>query len=166
MKKVQRKARRGGVAAGARARPQEILRAHLEKHGLRRSRVRDAVADTFFATPGHVSVEELTGRVRRRDPGIGHTTVYRTLRLLAECGLAEPHDFGDGMTRYDPVREAGHHDHLVCTACGTIVEFENPEIEELQGEVARRHRFVTENHKLELYGRCARCRGGRPGGST
>jgi len=161
--KDDRKARRGVNGALA-SRAQQVLGAHLASHGLRRSSVRDVVVTTFLGAPGHVSVDELTGRVRARDKGIGHATVYRTLRLLTECGLAEAHDFGDGVTRYESVREAGHHDHLVCTGCGTVVEFENPEIEELQEEVARRHRFATETHKLELYGRCAQCLAGRPGG--
>jgi len=144
---------------------QEVLAAQLAERGLHRSRVRDAVVATFLAVPGHVSVDELTGRVRERDGGIGHATVYRTLRLLAECGLAEAHDFGDGVTRYEAVREKGHHDHLVCTGCGAIAEFENPEIEALQREVARSHGFATETHKLELYGRCAGCRSARRKGT-
>lgn len=150
----------------ARAAPaQDTLLAKLARRGLRRSRTRDAVAATFLAVPGHVSVDDLWSRVRERNGGIGHATVYRTLRLLAECGLAEAHDFGDGVTRYEPVRDAGHHDHLVCTGCGAIVEFENPEIESLQREVAKSHRFTTDTHKLELYGRCARCRAGHRRGN-
>jgi len=150
---------RGALAA------REALAAHVLRLGLRRSRTRDAVVATFFAAPRHVSVEELSDRVRETDGGIGHATVYRTLRLLAECGLAEAHDFGDGVTRYEPVRGKSHHDHLVCTGCGAIVEFENLQIEALQREVARSHRFVADTHKLELYGRCARCRAGRRGGN-
>ena len=140
---------------------QQVLGAHLAERGLHRSRVRDAVVAAFLAAPGHVSVDELTGQVREREAGIGHATVYRTLRLLAECGLAEAHNFGDGVTRYEAVRGKGHHDHLVCTGCGAIVEFENPEIEALQQEVARSHGFATETHKLELYGRCQGCRSAR-----
>lgn len=160
MKKADRKARGRGVTGASAGRAQEVLRAHLARKGLRRSRIRDAVVAMFLAAPRHVSVEELTGQICERDKRIGHATVYRTLRLLAECGLAEAHDFGDGVTRYEPIRETGHHDHLVCTACGTIEEFENLEIEELQRQVAQHHCFVTESHRFELYGRCAKCRAG------
>ncbi len=156
-----------GTKAKRRARTapvQEALLAHMKRRGLRRSRTRDAVVATFLAVPGHVSVDELSDRVRESDSGIGHATVYRALRLLAECGLAEAHDFGDGVTRYEPVRKNCHHDHLVCTSCGAILEFENPEIEALQREVATSHRFTTETHKLELYGVCARCRTAGRGG--
>jgi len=161
--KTNRKATGRSINGALASRVQEVLGAHLARHGLRRSSVRDVVVTTFLAAPRHVSVDELTGQVRERDEGIGHATVYRTLRLLTECGLAERHDFGDGVTRYEPVRGTGHHDHLVCTGCGAIAEFENPEIDDLQQEVARSHRFVTETHKLELYGRCAKCRSGRRG---
>jgi Fur family ferric uptake transcriptional regulator len=132
-----------------------LLDAHLERSGLRHSGVRDLVVEAFLAAREHVSVEELTRRVRRR--GIGQATVYRTLKLLSDCGLAAPRQFGDGVTRYEPVAERAHHDHLICTSCGTIVEFENPRIEALQLAVAREHGFTVESHKLELYGRCAAC---------
>jgi Fur family transcriptional regulator, ferric uptake regulator len=140
-----------------------VLLGHLARRGLRRSGAREIVAETFLAARDHVSVDELTARVRRRDAGIGQATVYRTLKLLAECGLAAARHFGDGLTRYEPVLEEGHHDHLICTGCGAIVEFENPEIEQLQLGVARRHGFAVDSHRLEIYGRCARCRPGTAG---
>jgi Fur family ferric uptake transcriptional regulator len=133
------------------------LAARLARAGLRHSRPRDAVVDTFLGAPGHVSVEELTALVRRRAPAVGHTTVYRTMRLLAAHGLATAHDFGDGPTRYEPALRRAHHDHLICTACGAILEFEDRGIEELQETVARRHGFEVSSHRMELHGRCATC---------
>ncbi|HET7824204.1 MAG TPA: transcriptional repressor [Anaeromyxobacter sp.] len=137
------------------------VRDHVARNGLRRSATRDLVVETFLASADHASVEELTARVRARDPAVGQATVYRTLRLLQECGVAAARRFGDGATRFEPVLARPHHDHLICTACGDILEFENPEIEALQLEVARRHGFTTEAHRMELYGRCARCRRAR-----
>jgi Fur family transcriptional regulator, ferric uptake regulator len=143
------------------------LAAHLARAGLIRSRVRDTVVDAFLATPGHVSVEELTAIVRRRSPAVGYSTVYRTMKLLAECGVAAPHDFGGGPTRYERALEKVHHDHLICTECGAILEFEDREIEELQEAVAKRHGFEVASHKTELYGRCAACVAhGRRDGAT
>lgn len=133
------------------------LAAHLSRAGLKHSRARDAVVDAFLATPGHVSVEELTEIVRRRAPGVGHTTVYRALRLLTDCGLAAARQFGDGQARYERVQEGAHHDHLICTGCGAILEFEDPDIEDLQDAVARRHGFQVTSHRMELYGWCAAC---------
>ena len=103
------------------------------------------------------SIEELLAKVRERDPRVGYATVYRTLKLLAECGVANERRFGDGLTRYELADDATHHDHLICLDCGDIVEFEEPRVEELQDKVARRHGFVLRSHKHELYGICPRC---------
>ena len=109
---------------------------------------------------GHVPVESLVEAVRRDEPGVSVATVYRTMKLLAECGLAVPRQFDGEQVRYEPATGRPHHDHLICTACGEIVEFANERIEALQARVAERHGFQVETHKLELYGRCARCRRG------
>lgn len=147
---------------GARAvSPSEALCAYIAEKGLKHSRQRDRIADTFFAMGGHVSVEELVARVRRIDPRVSVATVYRTMKLLSDCGLAVPRHFGGGQTRYEASAGRAHHDHMICTRCGEIVEFANERIESLQEVVARRHGFEVEMHKLELYGRCARCRAGR-----
>jgi len=130
---------------------------HAARAGLNHSRARDAVIDTFLATPGHVSAEELTALVRGRAPGIGQTTVYRALKLLVDCGVAATRQFGGGQTRYERVVEGEHHDHLVCLECGAILEFEDEGIEALQEAVARRHGFEVAHHRLELYGRCRAC---------
>lgn len=114
---------------------------------------------------GHVTVEELVARVRKDDPRVSLATVYRTMKLLAECGLASARQFGDGQqTRYEAAAGREHHDHLICRVCGEIVEFSNDRIEALQDVVAKRHGFEVESHKLELYGRCAQCRRSQRGG--
>jgi Fur family transcriptional regulator, ferric uptake regulator len=152
----------GGSPSGTRGgatSPVEVLGAYIADRGLKHSRQRDRIAETFLSMGGHVSVEEVVERVRRIDPRISVATVYRTMKLLAECGLAVQRQFGGGQTRYEAAAGRAHHDHLICTSCGDIVEFSNERIETLQALVARRHGFEVENHKLELYGRCARCRG-------
>lgn len=139
--------------------PHDVLAAHMRRRRLKRSRQRDAVVEVFLATAGHVSVEELSALVRSHDATVGQTTVYRALNLLVDCGLAIPHHFGDGQTRFERAQPGGHHDHLICTRCGAIEEFEDPEIERLQAAAARRHGFVLEGHVFELHGRCRACRG-------
>src|SRR5512140_3512760 len=79
----------------------EILAAHVRREGLKQSRQRNTVLEVFLQTTGHLSVDEITARVRARDPEIGQTTVYRTMKLLADCGLATPQRFGDRETRYE-----------------------------------------------------------------
>ena len=96
-------------------------------------------------------------RLRSKHPSIGYATVYRTLKLFNECGIAEERNFGDGQARYEPCAGDAHHDHLVCTACGAIIEFEDTRIEELQQKVAEEQGFTIVSHRLELYGLCAQC---------
>jgi Fur family ferric uptake transcriptional regulator len=136
----------------------EKLDAYMERHGLRSTSQRRVVTDVFFRSSGHLSIEELLVLVRERDPKIGYATVYRTLKLLKESGLAYERHFGDGVSRYEIAVEDEHHDHLICMECGTIVEFENDEIERLQEELAARHGFKLKRHVHELYGICAACR--------
>jgi Fur family ferric uptake transcriptional regulator len=131
----------------------------LQGRGLRLTGQRRAIADIFFKAEGHHSAEEIARLVRERHPGIGPATVYRTLRLLREAGLATGMDTGDGLARYESPLRRAHHDHLVCRTCGRIVEFENDRIEQLQQLVAERHGFVVTDHRLELYGVCGACRG-------
>ncbi|MDD2900096.1 MAG: transcriptional repressor [Desulfuromonadaceae bacterium] len=126
--------------------------------GLRSTRQRDIILDIFLSTHQHISVEELYLKIKSSNAGIGHATVYRTLKLFAEAGLAREILLHDGQTRYEHVVAGEHHDHLVCTRCNSIVEFENETIEALQKEIATRHGFQIGSHKLEIYGLCANCR--------
>ena len=93
--------------------------------------------------------------MRAKDSRVGYATVYRTLKLLAECGVANERRFGDGLTRYELADDATHHDHLICIECGEITEFEEPRIEELQDARRPQDGFELRSHKHELYGVCA-----------
>lgn len=126
--------------------------------GLKSTRQRDIVLDAFLASDRHMSTEELYLKVRAKNPTIGYATVYRTLKLFAESGIAREIHFGDGQARYEHAAEGEHHDHLICTRCGAVQEFENEAIERLQQEVADQFGFRVDTHKLELYGICAKCR--------
>ncbi|HBO83943.1 MAG: transcriptional repressor [Deltaproteobacteria bacterium GWC2_42_11] len=137
----------------------DILDRYIHKKSLKSTAQRDNIVDTFLKTNVHISLEELLAKVRQKNPKIGYATVYRTMKLLSECGLAFERHFGDGQTRYEHLPdEDSHHDHLICTKCGKIIEFENKRIEHLQKEVADKMGFKVTTHKLELYGRCKECR--------
>lgn len=133
------------------------LEAYMSRHGLRSTAQRRLVTDIFFQSTEHLSIEELLQKVRRKEPRVGYATVYRTLKLLKESGLANERHFGDGVSRYEVAHEDAHHDHLICTECGKIVEFENERIEEIQEELAGKHGFRLTRHKHELYGICPDC---------
>lgn len=136
----------------------KIFRDYILEKGLKSTRQRDIILETFLSSERHMSIEELYLKLRAKHPNIGYATVYRSLKLFAESGIAREMQFGDGQTRYEHVEEGEHHDHLVCTRCGTILEFENETIEQLQTAVAASHDFLIQTHKLELYGLCAKCR--------
>jgi len=131
---------------------------YLSKQGLRFTGQRQLIAHAFFRNKGHISSEELYRQVQQTTPNIGLTTVYRTLKLLSEAGLASGKNFRDGYARFEPTSMRAHHDHLVCTECGKIIEFFNDQIETLQQNIARRHGFSLVDHSLDIYGICRDCR--------
>src|SRR5918995_1557089 len=145
-----------GVSMARAHREIEQLKDHLAKRQLKLTRQDQQILD-FFLKNEHVTAEQMYRQLSRREPHIGLATIYRTLNLFCEAGLAQARHFGT-QTQYDNVSHKGHHDHLICTGCGKIVEFENCDIERLQEEVARRNGFTIQTHKLELYGLCSSCR--------
>lgn len=134
----------------------EALRHHLSKHNLKLTRQRELILVEFLKKE-HITAEEMYHQLAKKDPHLGLATIYRTLNLFCEVGFAQARHFGS-QTQYDNVSHKGHHDHLICTGCGKIVEFENEDIERLQEEVANGHGFTIKTHKLELYGLCSKCR--------
>ena len=114
---------------------------------------------TFLKTEKHLTADELHRLIQKRVPSIGIATVYRTLKLLKECGLSREIRLDDGVTRYEHLYNHEHHDHLICSECGRLVEVFDPEIEKLQEKLAKKHNFKISSHKLEIYGLCSKCRG-------
>jgi len=135
----------------------EIFFEHLKRSGYKRTAQRELILDVFLETEGHSSAEELYQIIKARDPHVGATTVYRTLKLLAECGLAREERLGDGRTRYEHLYNHQHHDHLICTECGALIEFYSEVIENKQDEIARQYQFHPTNHSLRIFGICFEC---------
>ena len=135
----------------------EVLRRYLSERGLKMTTQRDRILEVFLQATGHVTAEQLYEKMKQVDAGIGFTTVYRTLRVLCECGLAQERNFGHGPARYEHAFSRRHHDHLVCVKCGRIIEFENDAIEAIQRQVAETNRFTLLDHRHELYGHCESC---------
>ena len=137
---------------------QEVFLRHIQKKGLKRTAQRDLILDVFLRTEAHLSNEDLYRLVKQEDPGVGQTTVYRTLKLLAEAGLAREVRFGDGRTHYEHQYKHQHHDHMICSECGKIIEFFSAELEAMQDAMAAKHRFQITQHLLRIIGICAECR--------
>ncbi|HSU25112.1 MAG TPA: Fur family transcriptional regulator, partial [Pyrinomonadaceae bacterium] len=135
----------------------EIFLEHIQKAGLRRTTQRDLIMEIFLRTEEHLTSEDLYWIVQKEDPTVGHTTVYRTLKLLTEAGLAREVRFGDNKTYYEHHYNHEHHDHMICTECGRVIEFFSPDIEALQDEMAEKFGFHPTHHSLRLWGICSDC---------
>ncbi len=135
-----------------------IFHQHLKRVGLKHTGQRDTILRRFLHSREHLSTEELHRLVKKKDPSIGFTTVYRTLKLLAECGLASEVAFLDGITRYEQQLNRRSHHHMVCTKCGGSVEFFSPEVSRLERKIGRKHRYLTTRHTFQIYGICEQCR--------
>lgn len=137
----------------------EILEKFIREKRLRYTPQREEVLRAFLSTEKHLSADELHKILRKKNPAIGYTTVYRTMKLLEEAGLCNEIDFGDGIARFEHKYEHGHHDHLICTKCGSYVEVMKPEIEKLQDKLAKENRFIPLKHRLQIFGICRKCKG-------
>ncbi|MBS1796005.1 MAG: transcriptional repressor [Acidobacteria bacterium] len=135
----------------------EIFLEHIQNAGLRRTSQRDLILEIFLKTEEHLTSEDLYWLVQKKDPGVGQTTVYRTLKLLTEAGLAREVRFGDGKTYYEHHYNHEHHDHMICTECGLVIEFFSAEIEELQDKMAEKFGFTPTHHSLRMWGVCEAC---------
>ena len=135
----------------------DLFTEFLKQKRLKLTQQRMDILQKLLSIQDHVNAEELFHQVRKDNPSIGYSTVYRTLKLLSECGIVTENHFGDRITRYESSFNKAHHDHIVCVKCSEIYEFENEEIEKLQKEVAKNLGFKMLDHKLEIYGICKQC---------
>jgi Fur family ferric uptake transcriptional regulator len=132
--------------------PRQIdVEALCAEKGLRITDQRRVIARVLSDAEDHPDVEKLHERASAIDSGISIATVYRTVRLFEEAGILERHDFGDGRARYEAAPEA-HHDHLIDVETGKVIEFVDPELEQLQRRIAEKLGFRLVDHRMELYG--------------
>ena len=133
------------------------LRDHVLRNKLKSSTRRELILETLATIGRHITAEELLREVRTRDARIGAATVYRTLRVLQDSGIVAERHFEGGASRFELLGD-DHHDHLICTVCGMIVEFEDEVVEREQKRVAVAYGFELLMHRHELYGICPACR--------
>lgn len=135
-----------------------LFHRYLRQQGLPVTQQREVVADVVFNSSEHLSVEEIESALRERGERIGKATIYRTMEILVRSGLVEEHDFGEGFKRYEHLFGQRHaHAHLICTHCAAVTEFQSPEVERVQEDVALHHGFLPSRHRLEIYGLCGSC---------
>lgn len=133
------------------------VRDEARRRNVRWTNQRQAIVETFIQTGEHITVEELHRRARQIDPSVSSATVYRTVNMLVEIGVATKRQFGPGSASFECALTKEHHDHLVCLSCGKITEFHQDLIERLQEQVAREHGFQLVHHRLEMFGYCPDC---------
>jgi Fur family ferric uptake transcriptional regulator len=147
---------------------EDRIEATLREHGVRLTAPRRTILDSALRMRGHFTAEELLERMRSHGLPASKATVYRTLSLLVDMGLLEPREFERGSLRYEAVAGHDHHDHMICTGCGAVHEFVDPEIERLQDIACERFGFRMLGHSHRIFGLCARCvaRGREPAAGT
>ena len=136
----------------------QVFLEYLQSRKLKVTPHRQLILETFLEHEGHRSVEDIYRVVRQSDPRVGYTTVYRTMKILADCGLAREIDLADGITRYEHLYNHQHHDHMICMECGNSIEFYNEDIEAVQDAASVQLGFKVLDHKLQIYGVCRDCK--------
>jgi Fur family ferric uptake transcriptional regulator len=129
----------------------------LEQEGLDRIGERLAVLEAFLSTENHLTAADLTRTLKGKGISLTDEFVAENLSFFAQYGFAREKQFTGQTPWYEHHHLGRHHDHLICVRCGAIAEFYNPEIEALQAETARRMGFHDLQHRMDIYGLCARC---------
>jgi Fur family ferric uptake transcriptional regulator len=130
----------------------------LAAAGYRRGEARGAVVDLLDGQHCALSAVEIEQALKDRGSGIGRASVYRILEQLEALRLLQRVSVGHGLARFEPVREEGHHHHMVCDRCGDVFPFEDPELERSIRRLSDRVSFSVEEHEVVLHGACADCR--------
>ncbi|MBI5640150.1 MAG: transcriptional repressor [Nitrospirae bacterium] len=138
---------------------QKIFQEFLGERGLKLTKERAAVLREVFSFHGHFEPEHLYFRIRGSGSKASRASVYRTLSLLVESGLVEKVTRTDRGNVYEHTYGHRHHDHMICDACGGIIEFYSEKLESLQAEICEQNSFSGSSHTLEIRGRCETCQG-------
>jgi Fur family transcriptional regulator, ferric uptake regulator len=136
----------------------QIPSRHRKRVGLKHTAQTDIILEAFLETRKHLSTNELHRLVQKKDAKIGYTPVYQTLKLLAEGGLASEVAFHHGVARFEHQYNRHRHHHVVCTRCGSSVEFFSPEVDFLEQEIGKTYHDETTWHTFQIYALCEDCR--------
>lgn len=135
----------------------ERFRHHLKSSGLRYTQERQELMDVVLAMPGHFTAEDILSRMKSASVKGSRATLYRLLPVLVKANLIQQSLLSDEHTKYEVSFNREHHDHLICSFCSKVVEFQDNAMEILQREIASKYGFILENHVMELVGRCSAC---------
>lgn len=136
----------------------QIFGEYIKAEGLKVTAQRNHILNAFLATDKHVSVEDIYILANRGKRRVGLATVWRTMKLIADCGLAREVAFDDGVSRFEHTHGKSHHHHLICTRCKKVIEFTSKEMDEVERSIAEDYEFELESHRFEIFGLCKDCR--------
>jgi Fur family ferric uptake transcriptional regulator len=134
------------------------FRSLLQEQGLKLTSERSALVREIFSTHYHFEADELLFRMKEKNLKISRATVYRTLELLVKSGMVRRVHLGENHYHYEHVSGDSHHDHLVCTICGNVIEFHDEELERRQLAICEKKKFTPTFHNLQILGICDTCR--------
>ncbi len=138
---------------------QQIFNDFIKTAGLKGTEQRALILDIFLRTNEHVSVDDLHNLITRKNKKVGYATVHRTMKLIAECGLAREVMFNDGIARFEHMLDnSEHHHHLICNRCNQIIEFSSKAMEAEEARISRKYGFHIESHHFKIFGICQKCR--------
>ena len=130
---------------------------NVSKIGLKNSIQKDYILKVLYFSKEHLTAEEISNNIKRNyNVSIGIATVYRAMKFFNDMKLVHLLDIGDGIVRYE-LNLLKHHDHLICTSCGKIIEFEDDFIELNQIKIAEKNNFILKEHVMTIYGLCENC---------
>jgi Fur family ferric uptake transcriptional regulator len=144
------------------AEEKELFCDFLRRNGLKKTRQKELILETFLGNEGHMSVEDIYALVKRKDRKVGIVTVFRTLKSLTACGMAKEITLGDGLTRFEHCYHHPLHHHIICTKCHKVIEFLSPELESVQQGIVAKYHFQPTFQRIQIYGLCQDCREQRP----
>ena len=130
----------------------------LRENGLKHTPQRVAVLEEIIKGRDHRECEDIYEALKQKGNNVSRATVYRTMDILVKNDFARKMELGDGRARYESKVDSPHHDHLICTSCGEIVEFLDQDIEDIQDKLAKHHDFILQRHIHQLFGICKKCR--------
>jgi len=130
---------------------------YLRSKKLKLTDERVKILTTIFDKSTHFNAEWLYRELNQKKQSMSRATIYRTLYLLVQCNLVRRNSLGSAHANYEAIREAEHHDHLICLNCDRVIEFYRLNLEQLQEEICHEKNFQPLHHNLQIFGLCSEC---------